>query len=149
MAKVMRHLSREVAMKIAFSRLLGGNSTFDDAVSVSYEGTPEFEKIMSKRSEADIAFAQSLVTGIENHLEEIDNVINDFLRDWKTVNLPKVELTILRIAVYELTYTPDVPQGAVINEAVELAKTYCDDGKYSYINGVLSAYVRYMKNNEQ
>ena len=145
--KMMRHVSREMAMKMAFARLLGGDSTYDEAVAVSYEGTPSFEKIMQRRNDDDIAFAKMLVEGIEAHMTEIDEIINDYLKDWKTTTLPKVELTILRIAVYELTYTPDVPQGAIINEAVELAKTYCDENKHSYINGVLSTYVKFINGN--
>jgi len=146
--KMMRHVSREMAMKIAFARLLGGDSTYDEAVAISYEGTDSYDRIMKRRSDDDVSFARMLVNGVENHTTEIDEIINDYLKDWKTTTLPKVELTILRIAVYELTYTPDVPQGAVINEAVELAKMYCDDNKYAYINGVLSTYVKFLNNKE-
>ncbi len=139
---MMRHLDREVAMQIAFARLLGGEATFDEAIALSYGGTEELEKINTLRTEDDIAFARSLYEGVNEHCSEIDDVIENYLKDWSLKTISKVELTILRIAAYELMFKTDVPQGVVINEAVELAKKYCDDGKHSYINGVLGAYVK-------
>ena len=130
MAKTMRHVSREIAMKIAFARLLGGNATYDETVDISYAGTENFDKIMQRRSDADIAFAQTLIDGVEAHIEEIDKQLNDYLNEWSTNTISKIELTILRIALFELIYTPDVPQGAVVDEAVELTKQYSDEKKY-------------------
>lgn len=147
MEKVMKHVSREIAMKIAFARLLGGEASYDDAVSISYDDTEKSAKIMERRREADIEFAKLLTDGIEEYRTQIDEQINDYLNDWSTDTISKIELTILRIAFFELLYTPDVPQGAVIDEAVELAKTYADENKYAYINGVLSSFVRDLNNN--
>ena len=149
MAKIMKHVSREMAMKIAFARLLGGGADYDDAVSISYsEDDPNtMSAIMDKRGEGDIEFAKALANGIEEHRSELDDIINDYLKEWSTDTISKIELTILRIAVYELLYTKDVPQGAVIDEAVELTKLYSDEKKYSYINGVLSSIVKDINNN--
>ena len=146
MTKIMRHVSREVAMKIAFAKLLGGDATYDEAVAISYGGTEDYDKIMMRKNDEDIAFANSLINGVEAHKKEIDETINDYLKNWSTETISKIELIILRIAMYELMYTPDVPKGAVIDEAVELAKQYSDDKKYSYVNGVLSAYVKDAQN---
>lgn len=146
MSKVMRHVSREIAMKIAFARLLGGTVTYDDTVELSYAGQDEYNKIMSLRSEDDIQFANMLAEGVEEHRDELDERINDYLKEWSTDTISKIELTILRIAMFELIYTPDVPCGAVVDEAVELTKQYSDENKYSYVNGVLSAFIKDMAN---
>lgn len=146
MVKVMKHVSREIAMKIAFARLLGGEASYDDAVTISYDDADKSAKIIERRGEADIEFAKMLTDGIEKHSTEIDEQINDYLNEWSTDTISKIELTILRLAFFELLYTPDVPQGAVIDEAVELAKTYADENKYAYINGVLSSFVRDLNN---
>lgn len=129
-------------MQIAFARLLGGDATYEDAVSLTYMDEQVRDRILGRKNSDDEQYAQLLLDGIEQHREEIDDIINDYLKDWSTDTISNVELTILRIAVFELKYTPDVPKGAVIDEAVELAKKYCDDDKHIYINAVLGAVAR-------
>ena len=67
----------------------------------------------------------------------IDTVIDSFAKGWNTQRMNRVELAILRLAVYELKYSKDAPVGVVINEAVELAKKYSSDEAPAFINGVL------------
>jgi N utilization substance protein B len=74
-------------------------------------------------------------------LDEIDAVINESVKGWKTSRMAKVDLTLLRLAVYEIRYEEDVPQGVAINEAVELAKKYGTDDSASFVNGVLAKIV--------
>lgn len=142
----MRHIAREVAMKIAFARLLGGEATYDETIEISYSGTESFENISAHKTRSDEAFAHELVEGVNEHRAEIDDELNNYLNNWSVDTISKIELTILRIAMYELMFSKQVPQGAIINEAVELAKEYCDDNKHMYINGVLGSYVRDMEN---
>ena len=86
----------------------------------------------------DRAYIEHKVEDILAHLPEIDETINSSATNWKTSRMAKVELTLIRVAVYEIKYEEDVPTGVVINEAVELAKEYGEDNSSSFVNGVLA-----------
>ncbi len=83
----------------------------------------------------------TLVSGVMKHQEEMDQLIQQHLKNWKINRLSRLDLTILRLAVYELMYHPEIPEKVVINEALELAKIYSDDTSRKFINGVLSSIV--------
>ena len=70
-------------------------------------------------------------------LEEIDQILNDYSRGWKTTRMSRVDLTALRLAVYEMKFDEDVPVGVAINEAVELAKMFGGEDSGSFVNGIL------------
>ena len=74
---------------------------------------------------------------IEDKLPEIDKKIEELTVGWKKERIGKVELTILRLAIYEALYDDDVPAGVAINEAIELAKKYGGDDSPSFVNGIL------------
>ena len=78
---------------------------------------------------------------ISEKLEEIDAKINEVSEGWKTGRMGKVDLTLIRLAVYEMLYEEDVPAKVAINEAVELAKQYGTDNSPSFVNGVLAKLV--------
>lgn len=86
----------------------------------------------------DRAYIEHKVEDILAHLPEIDETINSSATNWKTSRMAKVELTLIRVAVYEIKYEEDVPTGVAINEAVELAKEYGEDNSSSFVNGVLA-----------
>ena len=86
----------------------------------------------------DRAYIEHKVEDILAHLAEIDEIINSSATNWKTSRMAKVELTLIRVAVYEIKYEEDVPTGVAINEAVELAKVYGEDNSASFVNGVLA-----------
>ncbi len=71
------------------------------------------------------------------HVEEIDAIINEAVEGWKTSRMAKVDLSLIRLAVYEIRYEK-LPKGIAINEAVELAKTYGTDQSAGFVNGVLA-----------
>lgn len=75
---------------------------------------------------------------IDEKKEEIDTLLNEVTEGWKTSRMNRVDLTILRLATYEIKWDEDVPTGVAINEAVELAKKYSSDDGPSFINGVLA-----------
>ena len=77
---------------------------------------------------------------IEN-LDRIDSALNDRVEGWETSRMGKVDLTILRLAVYEILYDEEIPTGVAINEAVELAKKFGQDSSSSFVNGVLAKFV--------
>ena len=84
-------------------------------------------------------FAAELLNGVADHADEIDATIRAYAKGWSLERMPALDRALLRIGVYELTYTPDVPTGAVISEAVELAKTFSTDDSGKFVNGLLSA----------
>jgi N utilization substance protein B len=74
-------------------------------------------------------------------LTDIDRELNEKVSGWDTSRMGKVDLTILRLAVYEIQYDEDIPTGVAINEAVELAKKFGQDSSASFVNGVLAKFV--------
>ncbi|MCI5494231.1 MAG: transcription antitermination factor NusB [Lachnospiraceae bacterium] len=74
-------------------------------------------------------------------LAEIDGIINQAAQGWKTTRMAKVDLTLIRLATYEIKFEEDIPTGVAINEAVELAKKYGSDDSAAFINGVLAKIV--------
>ena len=94
-----------------------------------------------RRSEKDVSYIENKVRDIAAHLEEIDRAINAITEGWKTTRMGKVDLTLIRLAVYEMRYEEDIPTGVAINEAVELAKQYGTDGSPSFVNGILAKLV--------
>ncbi len=89
-------------------------------------------------SEADAAYMQDKIRAVAEKVTEIDEMINAVTKGWKTGRMGKVDLTLLRLAVFEIKYDEEIPTGVAINEAVELAKKYGTDGSFSFINGILA-----------
>ena len=79
---------------------------------------------------------------IADKKDEIDNIINEVTEGWKTSRMNRVDLTILRLAVYEIKWDEEIPTGVAINEAVELAKKYSSDEGPAFVNGVLAKVVK-------
>lgn len=86
----------------------------------------------------DRAYIQNKAAAVAEHLDEIDTLINAHATGWKTSRMNKVDLTILRLAVYEMKWDDDVPVSVAINEAVELAKQFGGEESPSFVNGVLA-----------
>jgi N utilization substance protein B len=84
-------------------------------------------------------FTLELVQGVEDHREELDATIRRFSRDWKLERMPALDRALLRLGIFELQHRPDVPTGAVISEAVELAKRFSTEESGRFVNGMLSA----------
>lgn len=92
-------------------------------------------------TENDKEYIVSKTDGAMAHLEEIDKIIGDYAKGWTVERMSKVDKAILRLAVYEIKYAPDVPDGVAVNEAVELAKVYSSDEAPAFINGILGKVV--------
>ncbi|GEN84221.1 N utilization substance protein B [Sporosarcina luteola] len=85
-------------------------------------------------------FYESLVKGTTEHRDEIDATLAEKLENWSLDRLPKIERTVLRLAVYELLHHEDVPHRVVLNEAIELCKQFGDEKSGRFVNGVLSKF---------
>ncbi len=88
------------------------------------------------------AFAVALVNGVGERLTELDGHIERLARDWRVERMPWVDRSILRLAAFELVARPDVPTGAVLSEAVELAKRFSTEEAGRFVNGLLSNLAR-------
>lgn len=86
----------------------------------------------------DTEYIQKKIDDIASKVEDIDQIINQFAKGWKTTRMGKVDLALLRLAVYEIRYEDAIPTGVAINEAVELAKKYGTEESPAFINGVLA-----------
>jgi N utilization substance protein B len=84
-------------------------------------------------------FTVELVEGVEAHRAELDDTIRRFSRDWKLERMPALDRAVLRLAIFELQFRPEIPTGAVITEAVELAKRFSTEESGRFVNGMLSA----------
>ena len=91
--------------------------------------------------EEDAAYISTKSNKILEKLEEIDEMINQQAKGWTTERMSKVDLTIIRLAVYEIKFDEDVPTGVAINEAVELAKKFGQEESSGFVNGILAKFV--------
>ena len=108
------------------------------------ELTPEgIEEILHdvEMSEANTAYLKRKTEAVMSHIPELDEKINTVAEGWKTKRMGKAELTILRLALYEILYDDEVPEKVAINEAVELAKRFGSNDAPAFINGVLAKLV--------
>lgn len=92
---------------------------------------------LDEAKEEDKEYIRRKYESAAAHIAEIDALLNEAAKGWKTSRMNKVDLTILRLALYEMRWDDDVPEGVAINEAVELAKRFGGDGSSSFVNGVL------------
>ena len=112
---------------------------------MDFSNTEEFEGVkeifFAQQEEAvteeEKALILTRVEGAKEYLEEIDILIDKCAKGWDINRMNKVDLAILRLAIYEMNYVEDVPVGVAINEAVELAKKFSSDEAPAFINGIL------------
>ncbi|MFC6039921.1 transcription antitermination factor NusB [Paenisporosarcina macmurdoensis] len=121
-----RREAREKALQTLF-QLENTELTIEDAMSHVLDGQND-------------PFYEKLVRGTTEHLAQIDESLKSKLENWSLNRLPKIERTVLRLAVYELLFMQDAPSKVVMNEAIELCKTFGDDKSSKFVNGVLSKY---------
>lgn len=121
-----RHEAREKALQTLF-QLEGTELTVAEAIEHIMDGS-------------DDNFYNLLVEGTYTNMAAIDEKLIGHLENWSLERLPKIERTILRMAVFELSYMEDAPSRVIMNEAIELSKTFGDDKSSRFVNGVLSKF---------
>jgi N utilization substance protein B len=97
------------------------------------------EVCAGKMSREALDFTWELVSGVHENREALDEVIQRFSRHWKLGRIAKVELSILRLAIFEMLHREDIPLKVAINEAVEMAKNFGDENSRNFVNGILDA----------
>ena len=113
---------------------------FNSREEMQEQTTFFFEEEENRAPEKDAALIEEKFNKILDKLEEIDAALNEKVQGWNTDRMGKVDLTILRLAVYELMHDDEVPTGVAINEAVELAKKFGQDSSPAFVNGVLAKF---------
>ena len=129
---------REATFLILFRMDFYPKEEIEEQVKDFFEGEDGF-------TEAERQYIGDKVISITEKLDEIDQVLDEYSIGWKVKRMSKVDLTILRLAYYEIKYDDKVPVSTAINEAVELAKNYGEENIASFVNGILA---KAAKNNE-
>lgn len=133
-----RRNARELVMQMVYE---GNFHEEAERERIIYDKIREIDEEEKKRNKVVIEFIQSLYFGIFEHLKEIDELIEKSATNWSFARIAKVDLSILRLAIYELKFT-DVPQKVAVNEAVEIAKEYSTEKSPRFINGVLGSVIK-------
>ncbi len=128
-----RHAARERALETLFQMDINDVS-LEDASAYTHSIHDESQK----PSVYDEAYYQQLLTRVLDYRHQLDAIIDQLSKDWELDRMPGVDRNILRLSLYEMLYEVDVPPAVVINEAVELAKSYSSNESRKFINGVLS-----------
>ncbi len=134
---------REHVFRLLFRIEFLSPSEMDEQIRLYFEALPEEgDSIDGNINETDGAYIRGKYFGIIGHVDEIDRLINDASKGWDTVRMGKVELAILRLAVYEMLFDDDIPVGVAIDQAVELSKKYGQDESSAFVNGILANIAR-------
>lgn len=133
-----RHEIREKALQALFPLDFNSDLTKQDAITNALE--LDYGEMISEDGEAFVpVYLDVLVGGVCEKKEELDQLIQGHLgKNWTIQRIAKLDLIILRMAIFEMKYAADVPNTVALNEALELAKKYSDDSSRKFINGVLS-----------
>lgn len=129
---IKRRESRETAFALLYEWSLRPEKSMDELVELAKE---------AREIETDSYFDAIVAKVVENS-SDIDNYIEQYSQRWKIHRISKISLAALRLAIGEILYMENIPQGASINEAVEIVKKYGAEDEPAYINGVLGGFVR-------
>lgn len=143
-----RSTARAAVMQMIYEHISGGEGG-EETLQMVYDQLREElngeEVVVSEKEPGsnDRAYITRVLEGVLSHMEELDEAIAGASRGWSLERMPHVDLTILRLAAWEILHEEDVPGSVAINEAVELANKYSDPDKSSrFINGVLGTILR-------
>jgi len=144
---MIRNVAREIAMHLCYElsfTTLTADELLDQRLSEPFFSSmaPEYEVYGELPGPTQKAYISKLVRGIAAHSYELDRYIEKYARGWRFERIPLVAGAIMRVAMYEILYMPEIPDGAAINEAVEIAKKYEDPEVVRFVNGILGTFVR-------
>lgn len=139
--------AREIAVQMIFS--LGFGSISADEILESQLNEARFRELAEEMplykqfpDEKQEQYIRDLVQGVFAHGPELDDYISRYAVGWSFARIPRMAAAIMRTAMYEVLYVPEVPNAAAINEAVEIAKNYESQEVVSFVNGILGTFVR-------
>ena len=125
---------REQIFKMLFRVEFHSEKEYEEQMNLFIEENEPIEK-------PDESYIEDKFNKIIAVLEEIDKIINESSKGWKTTRMGKVDLTLIRLAVYEMLYDDTIPEKVSVNEAVELAKKFGGNESPAFVNGVLAKFI--------
>lgn len=123
-----RHLSRVIVMQSLYELDFRPEANILDLVK---------RNIAAYQEECDVKYIKKNIVGISDHIKEIDVIVSKAAPEWPVEQIAKIDKAILRVAIYELLFSREIPPKVVINEAVEIAKIYGSENSSKFVNGVL------------
>lgn len=144
---MVRNTAREIAIHLSYELGFTDKSVEElldqRLTAASFASLAEEDDIYREAPNAKQAdYIRRLVRGVGEHGAELDGYIAKYAKGWKFSRIPLVASAIMRVAMYEVLYMPDVPDAAAINEAVEIAKKYETPETVKFINGILGSFSR-------
>ena len=124
-----RRASRDIAMKLLYQLEIQKDNKEEQIKDSLNDSLSNY---------IDRKYITDIIYGVHDNLEHIDSIISNQLRGWKINRISKVDLSILRLSIYEICFRDDIPFNVSVNEAIELAKKYSSSESASFINGILS-----------
>lgn len=140
-----RSLVREHLFKLLFRIEFNPKEDMPDQVRLFFEDSIKDEDVKHPAADIpgeDAEYIRKKYDAIVEHLSEIDEKIDKASNGWSINRIGKVELAILRLAVYEIVYDDDIPASVAIDEAVELSKRFGQDSSSSFVNGILATFAK-------
>ena len=131
-------MSRKHAREVTFKLLFESSFQKEELINTLYTRYKEDEEISKEEEE----YILDVIEGVQSNLSSIDEKIESHLKDWNFKRLSQVDISILRLSIFELFYRDDIPEKVSINEAVELAKVFGDDNSPKFINGILAEIIK-------
>jgi N utilization substance protein B len=129
-----RHTSRKIALSSLFCWLFNEPNT-EESMILSKDA------METENTEFDANLVNFLVEGVKKHSQEIDRIIEESAPEWPVEKIAKIDLIVLRLAVFEVLFGKKAPVKVAIDEAVELAKEFGNDTSHKFVNGVLGSVV--------
>jgi len=124
-----RRAAREMAMKLLYQMEIQKDD-MEAQLKLFLEHNPV--------SENDAAYIKDIIYGVAGNADHINGIIQKYSKGWKITRISKIDLSILKLSIYEICFRDDIPFSVSVNEAVELAKKYSSEEAGSFINGILS-----------
>ena len=142
-----RNTAREIATHLAYELSfidLSVDAFLDARLSEeNFEAlAQECEVYSATPNEKQLQYIRRLVAGVAEHAAELDTYIEKYAQGWRFERISLVASAIMRVAMYEILYMPDIPNGVAINEAVEIAKKYESPEVVRFMNGILGSFLR-------
>ncbi|MDE7243891.1 MAG: transcription antitermination factor NusB [Oscillospiraceae bacterium] len=142
-----RNAAREIAMHMSYELSftdLSPDELLDCRLSESrFAGlAPEYEIYGELPSPEERRYIRRVVKGVAEHGFELDQYIDKYAVGWRFERIPLVAAAIMRLAMFEILYMPDIPDGAAINEAVKLTKKYEEPDIVRFVNGILGTFIK-------
>jgi len=139
--------ARELAVHLIYAREFTGDEpqkvVAERLEKEYYAKLAEENQVYTDRpSKAQVAYLDTVVSGVANRAEELNEQIQKFSIGWDVSRISKLARTIMQLAIFEIQYVADVPTGVAISEAVRIAKMYDGDDTGAFVNGILGAFAR-------